>query len=437
MVKESRPLGISVIIPIYNVKDYIFDCLNSVLTQKISNLEIICVDDESTDGSIQVVEKLMADNSNIKLIRQKHAGAAAARNRALSEVKYKYVSFLDADDMYSTDGILDKLINIAEKDGYNICGCSYWNLLEDGVSRKVKIFEHDNLPIIGSEIDIKDWQNDYGYTNFIFNTRFLENNNICFPNYTRYEDPVFFLKALTSTKKFYVIPEALYICRIGYKDSSELSRSICDILRGILDNIKIAFENDFDSLRVNLIRRLNEEFYNAITWNLSDTVMQLLLDINCINNKFFKKIKLSVLEDLYNNKKGNEKDVHKSEQIALRDKKLFTNIQRCLKEHGGFSNYLKYIHVNKVCIYGAGLYGRLLGMDLTVHGIDVLGYVDRDCERTTDGVRLLSPEEDLSECDILIVSIRDSEAVVNNYKKKEKVMVKSILELTEDILSEN
>lgn len=93
-------MKVSVIIPFYNVQEYILDCLNSVENQKYREIEVICVNDGSTDESQKILEEfILSSNLEIKLINQDNLGAPSARNTALKYCKGDYIQFLDADDI--------------------------------------------------------------------------------------------------------------------------------------------------------------------------------------------------------------------------------------------------------------------------------------------------------------------------------------------------
>ena len=114
MRTTDEPL-VSVIIPVYNTEDYLEQCLSSVCTQTLENIEIICVDDGSSDSSLQILEEYAAKDSRVTIIKQKNAGAGAARNHGLSRARGKYLSFLDADDFFEPD-MLEAAYKKAEED---------------------------------------------------------------------------------------------------------------------------------------------------------------------------------------------------------------------------------------------------------------------------------------------------------------------------------
>ena len=93
----SNPL-LSVVIPVFNVEKYLPECLDSVLNQKYENIEIIAIDDGSTDNSLNILKKYAKENSNITVLSQENSGPSVARNKGVKYAKGKYVHFLDADD---------------------------------------------------------------------------------------------------------------------------------------------------------------------------------------------------------------------------------------------------------------------------------------------------------------------------------------------------
>jgi len=105
--------NISVIIPVYNAEKYLYPCLNSVLAQTFKNIEIICIDDGSTDGSAKILKEYATKDNRIKIITQINKGVLAARNYAISQATGKYIFPLDADDKIA-DTLLEKAYDAIE-----------------------------------------------------------------------------------------------------------------------------------------------------------------------------------------------------------------------------------------------------------------------------------------------------------------------------------
>ena len=108
-------MDVSVIVPVYNVGPYLRECLDSILSQTGVEMEVVCVDDGSTDGSAEILQDIAGGDPRIRVIVQENRGLSAARNRALDVATGKYVCFVDSDDMLAA-GALAKLVSIAEKE---------------------------------------------------------------------------------------------------------------------------------------------------------------------------------------------------------------------------------------------------------------------------------------------------------------------------------
>lgn len=102
---------ISVIIPAYNVEEYIKECLDSILNQTYNDLEIIIVDDGSTDNTPKILDEYARKNPQIQILRQQNSGQSCARNRGIREAKGEYIVFVDSDDWISSNNILETFFN--------------------------------------------------------------------------------------------------------------------------------------------------------------------------------------------------------------------------------------------------------------------------------------------------------------------------------------
>ena len=111
-------MKISIIIPIYNVEQYIEECLNSVYNQNLTEFEVLCIDDRGTDDSILKVKKYIKENNinNLRIIKHsKNKGLSEARNTGIRNAKGEYICFLDSDDILETGGLKKLLFNAIEK----------------------------------------------------------------------------------------------------------------------------------------------------------------------------------------------------------------------------------------------------------------------------------------------------------------------------------
>lgn len=122
---------ISVVIPVYNVEKYLHQCLDSILNQTFQDFEIICVDDGSTDRSLDILQEYKRKDDRFVIIQQNHFGAGFARNSGIRVAYGKYIQFLDADDYFELT-MLEELYNHAEKYGADLTVCSSRKVDDDG-----------------------------------------------------------------------------------------------------------------------------------------------------------------------------------------------------------------------------------------------------------------------------------------------------------------
>lgn len=110
------PIKLSIIVPVYNVEHYLEECLDSLLRQKYKSMEIICVDDGSTDGSAEILKKYQESHTKIKVISKENGGLSSARNAGLAKAEGKYVAFVDSDDIWDGDDAAAYIVQTMEEE---------------------------------------------------------------------------------------------------------------------------------------------------------------------------------------------------------------------------------------------------------------------------------------------------------------------------------
>ena len=118
-----KKIQISIIIPVYNVEKYLRECLNSILNQTFQDFEIICVDDGSTDKSLEILQEYKRKDDRFVILQQRHSGAGSARNNGIRLAAGKYIQFLDSDD-YFEPTLLEEMFDHAEKFDADLTVCS-------------------------------------------------------------------------------------------------------------------------------------------------------------------------------------------------------------------------------------------------------------------------------------------------------------------------
>lgn len=127
---EHMKKKLSVIIPVYNQLEYFKKCLDSVVNQTYSNLEIICVDDGSTDGAQDYLDEVASKDSRVIAIHQKNSGESHARNVGLMQATGDYITFVDCDDWIEED-MYDSMMRVAEEEDLDLVACSWYKVKDE------------------------------------------------------------------------------------------------------------------------------------------------------------------------------------------------------------------------------------------------------------------------------------------------------------------
>ena len=218
---EKYNYKVSVVMPIYNADDYIRTALETVINQTLSDIEIICIDDGSTDKSVDIVKEYAAKDKRIKLVKMNHIGVSTARNKGLLKSEGEYVIFLDADDFYENT-LLEKLYNTAKEQNLDIVSTDF-DLYDNKKARFIKSAEEEHGNIyahgtVASKNEYPDFilQSTTGYVwNKLFRAGFLKEKEILFaPELYVFEDVYFVCCALSLADRVARVYENLVHHRI-------------------------------------------------------------------------------------------------------------------------------------------------------------------------------------------------------------------------------
>lgn len=271
---------ISIIIPVYNCEQSIEPSIRSIQKQTIKELEIICVNDGSTDRSAEVIRQLQEEDSRIILYEQDNQGSGAARNSGLDHASGEFIAFLDADDYYLDIDALENMIDACEKHQVSVCGTCV-RIERGGVPVPDKGFQMLIDASRNHEILLyQDFQFDYGYYGFIFERTLICDNQFRFPLYRRFQDPVFFVRVMQKAEKFCFIDKALYVYRAPNVLSRFRTDNVADLLRGLSDNLRFAAEHNLPMLYVHTVERIEVEYADVICHNLSVDSIACLIELN-------------------------------------------------------------------------------------------------------------------------------------------------------------
>jgi len=219
---------VSVIVPVYNVEKYLRKCLDSLVNQTLEDIEIIAVDDGSTDSSIDIIKEYAEKHSNIKYYQKENGGLSDARNFGLKMATGKYIAFLDSDDYVDKD-IYKKMYDKAKKEDSDIVECNFYWAYDKKNKEDIGQKYRGTSEII-EKARVIAW-------NKLYKKEILDRAKVEFPKGLRYEDVEFFYKLVPYIEKVSFIKEPLiyYVQRKASLINTQ-NKSTRDIFI-VLDNV--------------------------------------------------------------------------------------------------------------------------------------------------------------------------------------------------------
>lgn len=234
---------ISVIIPVYNMEDYIRQCIDSVINQTYKNLEIILVDDGSKDRSGEICEEYAKKDCRVKVIHKENGGLSSARNAGMDIATGKYIIFVDADDFLENNSC-EIMYNAIEKSGTEYVIGNYVYTTHDGIKWENPMMDiNENF-----EVYINDYKKSFFVMssivgNKIFRRNFIEKHNLRFKIGEIAEDAIFNSYIYTHTEKGYFIKDVIYNYRQSQENTSISTSCNARYFSKINDAYKIIYEN--------------------------------------------------------------------------------------------------------------------------------------------------------------------------------------------------
>ena len=272
MTQKKENPKISVIIPVYNVEKYLAQCLDSVINQTLKDIEIICVDDGSFDGSLEILNKYKEKDERIKILTQKNQYAGVARNNGLKVAKGKYLSFLDSDDFFEPT-MLEDMYKIAEKDDSDIVVCSFYEYDTKTQTKNhiIKIEDKyvDKSPFAPQEFPISlfDFSSLNAWTK-LFRRKLFKDNDLHFENCICCNDFTCVCTALAVAKKISVTNKPYIYYRTSQNNNLTANR------HKSVDSFLFAAQKLEDNLKkLNLYNTFKQAFIHkmklSFNWELS------------------------------------------------------------------------------------------------------------------------------------------------------------------------
>lgn len=288
---------VSVIVPVYNTEKYLEQCLNSILGQTLRELEVICVDDGSSDGSVDIIKKMAEKDGRLRLLNQKNAGGGAARNLGLSKARGKYLMFLDSDDYFLPE-LLEKLAARCEETKAQVCVCKARCYHEDlgFETPEPAALREEFLP----EKEVFHWKDMpegifNAFHNWPWNKMFLASfvreKQLSFQEIRRTNDLYFTCRALMEADRITTVKEELIWYRVGISGSCQTTNreapldffqafaALKEYLedRGVFEQVKRSFVNHaLDGCIANLNSQENGRSQEALYEKLKGGLLRRL-----------------------------------------------------------------------------------------------------------------------------------------------------------------
>ncbi len=301
---------ISVIVPVYNVEKYLKECLDSIINQTLSDIEIICVNDGSTDNSLKILEEYALKDKRIKIINKENGGLSSARNAGLDVAKGKYLHFVDSDD-YLDLKCYEKLYNKIIEFDADFCQFGYLYVDNNkNVLNKTDFSEFfkdkNQCGVFNCTYEVQfPFSRSWGAPFRLYNREYFIKNVKEFPVGRWYEDVSTGITGALCAKKIICLEEYLYYYRktpSSIMRSTSLNKKCFDILEAIKDVESMLKEmNLFNEFEHQFFKFAFDQLYIYYYEKIKDKTIKEEFKIRA--QKYFKKFNIKNIikkyKDLY------------------------------------------------------------------------------------------------------------------------------------------
>ena len=314
---------ISVIVPVYNGEQYLSECLDSIVNQTFKEIEIICVNDGSTDNSLSVLKEYASKDNRIKIIDKKNEGLGYSRKVGIGNATGKYILFCDSDDKYDSFDSFEKIYNSLEEHSPDVLIFGILNYL-NGKKDKwyLNLDKYVNKLVNFKDILHYILNGCFSSCNKIYKKEFINKyNDWFFPYKIYYEDMPFHVQILTRANSIYILDNVYYLYRTNPNSitkSSGLNKE-----RKKIESLVIIIETIYLYLKENdLLNILKKEFIYFllsqlifIFYNFTINIYNFKLFIKKIKNIFCELSNLNIIvSEMYLNQTS---DIHLTREYFI------------------------------------------------------------------------------------------------------------------------
>jgi len=282
----------SIIVPVYNVENYLKKCLDSIIQQVFDDYEVILIDDGSNDNSLQICEIYASLNKRFKVLTQKNTGVSGARNKGIFNALGKYMWFVDADD-YIEENALQKLGDCLKGKKIDMLGFSNYHFFEENnkinknsINPTTKILSPKVFFEQGNVFETTPWI-------MVIKTSLIKDNDICFDTeLVIYEDNLFMMNCLAKAKLIKYMDDFLYYYLIRKDSLTSKNKSQKIRMIGYLKLLDFSMEAIQNSDY--------KDYWNENIYNLHNSIYELFFKMNLEEreeyNFFIKKMRTNKLK---------------------------------------------------------------------------------------------------------------------------------------------
>ena len=297
---------VSIIVPVYNVEQYLARCLESIISQTFKDIEIICVNDGSTDSSAKILEEYAGKDKRIKIITQTNKGLFSARHTGLKNASGQYVLFVDSDD-WIDETLIEKAVSGIKKYNTDVVVFGAYSVKGHMATKGMYSVEKISSKYKEKILTLKDYENDLFCLpptawNKLYKKELLDINNIKFQEIRNGEDQLFYLHMILTAKNIFVLNENLYYYvknRPGSITSNNRKTTDAPIANlYIAEQLleKLALKEKFITQIVNKYFNKSLSWYGKCDKNFKNNFLENItklknhLDLECPNGwwKYFK-----------------------------------------------------------------------------------------------------------------------------------------------------
>ena len=264
---------VSIIVPVYNVEKYLGHAIESALEQTYKNLQIILVDDGSTDNSGNICDEYKQKDRRIEVIHKENGGLSDARNKGLDIANGKYIMFLDSDDFFEPNAVKTMYKEIKEKNADFVIG-NYINTDPDGEKWQNSIFDekiYNNFKLSITDYEKSFFVMNSAVWNKIFKKEFIDKLNLRFIKGLPAEDAIFTTYCFVNTDKVYYTKEVIYNYRQNYKAGTISTNCTKKYFEGINSAYKHIYNNFMESGNIGFYRYFYAKNVSYILCKLIDS----------------------------------------------------------------------------------------------------------------------------------------------------------------------